>query len=945
MQPDKSFLQHHPLSLQSFFNSFSMETDACTVKHNTLFVPLDSSQLALPLHFHSELGRHRYQGDIFHSDATQDKWQNSATLIDFPTAIQRVVEHYFPYLSADCHDRFFNRVGESDRYINTVNQAWLTKQSDNHLGFITSEQSLIGGHSMHPAPKSCEPLSQIDQQTYLPEHANNFAIEWFAVNPDHVASQSIYHDVFTTMKQLLTDSLAIDSLTIDSKKNTKGLRATPNAIEQGWLALPMHPLQAKAWRESKEALDLQDQVIDCHLSTQGWTATSSSRAIYHPKLNWMLKVSLPVKLTNSLRLLTEKEAKRGIQFSQLLDSDTGKEMQQRMPTTEFLQEPLWCSIKNRQGECLDLPLVCLRENVFFDAQHGEASINKSANIHLLATVNQSISHEFTHTMATNQTVGFSQNKDSNKESNQIGAWVKQYAEQQNIEIVDAANQWLSNFLDNVIAPLCIARSDYGIILLAHQQNILLEIKEYLPVGMKYRDCQGIALTDIALKRFSALFTDKKPEYFVSSDTVNPYLAYYLIGNTLLNTITAIAASLEIKESLLWKVCQHKFSSLRNAHPKDASFYDYLLDSPTLHWKRNFLCFLSDFNEATLPDPSQIYCSIKNPFYDEEKTERVHKPLSSDRYVCIELDNIIEEDQQSHLHFNLFEYGKKQAEFDLVHRDENTYFDANIDDILLWWSALEHAFYRFKTEHVTSATWPDFVQELIDKDGKISRSTFLQKAPIWHLQQAETDNTMHTAANGISHPTRPKKPVGQVFQRYCYHLKRTLTFRVIDIERDLAIFNQWHNHPIIHPVWELEGSLSMHREYLEKLDQDPHQFAVIGEFDGVPFGYFEVYWTPEDRLGPYYDHQAFDRGIHILVGNFDYRGGTFFDAWGKSIFHYCFVSEPQTMRLFGEPNAKNHRVVKITERIGMQKQFEFDFPHKRAALLQCDRERFFQHIIF
>ncbi|MGO3821179.1 GNAT family N-acetyltransferase [Vibrio casei] len=238
-----------------------------------------------------------------------------------------------------------------------------------------------------------------------------------------------------------------------------------------------------------------------------------------------------------------------------------------------------------------------------------------------------------------------------------------------------------------------------------------------------------------------------------------------------------------------------------------------------------------------------------------------------------------------------------------------------------------------------------MQELIDKDGKISRSTFLQKAPIWHLQQAETDNTMHTAANGISHPTRPKKPVGQVFQRYCYHLKRTLTFRVIDIERDLAIFNQWHNHPIIHPVWELEGSLSMHREYLEKLDQDPHQFAVIGEFDGVPFGYFEVYWTPEDRLGPYYDHQAFDRGIHILVGNFDYRGGTFFDAWGKSIFHYCFVSEPQTMRLFGEPNAKNHRVVKITERIGMQKQFEFDFLHKRAALLQCDRERFFQHIIF
>lgn len=43
-------------------------------------------------------------------------------------------------------------------------------------------------------------------------------------------------------------------------------------------------------------------------------------------------------------------------------------------------------------------------------------------------------------------------------------------------------------MDNVIAPLCIARSDYGIILLAHQQNILLDIKDNLPTGMKYRDC-------------------------------------------------------------------------------------------------------------------------------------------------------------------------------------------------------------------------------------------------------------------------------------------------------------------------------------------------------------------------------------------------------------------------------------------------------------------------
>lgn len=73
-------------------------------------------------------------------------------------------------------------------------------------------------------------------------------------------------------------------------------------------------------------------------------------------------------------------------------------------------------------------------------------------------------------------------------------------------------------MDNVIAPLCIARSDYGIILLAHQQNILLDIKDNLPTGMKYRDCQGIALT-----RFSDLFDGQQPEYFVSQDQVIPVI--------------------------------------------------------------------------------------------------------------------------------------------------------------------------------------------------------------------------------------------------------------------------------------------------------------------------------------------------------------------------------------------------------------------------------------
>jgi hypothetical protein len=116
--------------------------------------------------------------------------------------------------------------------------------------------------------------------------------------------------------------------------------------------------------------------------------------------------------------------------------------------------------------------------------------------------------------------------------------------------------------------------------------------------------------------------------------------------------------------------------------------------------------------------------------------------------------------------------------------------------------------------------------------------------------------------------------------------------------------------------------------------------VIGEFDGQPFGYFEIYWVAEDRLGPYYDVDAFDRGIHMLVGNPHFLGRQFFSTWAQSLIHYCFLAESRTLNVMGEPNAANWRVVRISRGVGMKKQKEFDFPHKRAALLQCERHDFF-----
>ena len=119
--------------------------------------------------------------------------------------------------------------------------------------------------------------------------------------------------------------------------------------------------------------------------------------------------------------------------------------------------------------------------------------------------------------------------------------------------------------------------------------------------------------------------------------LNPYHAYYVIGNSLLNTIAAIGALGFIEETDLWTLCRNQFDALSKLNPKDGSFYHYILYSPTLRWKRNFMCFLSAFNEATMKDPSIIYCDVVNPLaWKESESEgvRIHKPLPSGRTVTI-----------------------------------------------------------------------------------------------------------------------------------------------------------------------------------------------------------------------------------------------------------------------------------------------------------------------
>ena len=276
------------------------------------------------------------------------------------------------------------------------------------------------------------------------------------------------------------------------------------------------------------------------------------------------------------------------------------------------------------------------------------------------------------------------------------------------------------------------------------------------------------------------------------------------------------------------------------------------------------------------------------------------------------------------------FTKADNELTLFLKDTNATDPKELSDI-----ALEHLFGFYSD--VTRIQLIQF--PFADKES--FRSEFYQNPALWSYKKKHTINPERwTETKGRAHPVRPRLPQGTLYRRYYPAAEKTLSFRLITMN-DLDVFHNWHNQSRVAHFWELAKPKEELREYIQTGLNDPHQFPIIIEADGKPVGYFEFYWVAEDRLGPYYESEAFDRGFHFLIGEPSFLGGFNTDSAIKSVLHFFYLEDPRTRKVMAEPRHDNAKVLKYAQAsIGWTKLKEFDFPHKRAALLENRREVFF-----
>ncbi|MFL4294173.1 IucA/IucC family protein [Enterobacter asburiae] len=538
-----------------------------------IHIPLSQTQaLRIPVRYFSPTQHHQYR---FPATLIQSN-SDDGDAVTFDQLVDLILEKpsVKGSLDADTLARFKQRVRESHAHTwqaIDLRHSWATLR-DRPLTFADAEQALLVGHAFHPAPKSHEPFSETEARRYLPDFASRFPLRWFAVESTLVAGDSLNVSLRERLLRFAAQSAP---------------ELLGHFTDTRWL-LPMHPWQADYLLEQDWCQRLAENGSLQDLGEAGaqWLPTSSSRSLYSETNSDMIKFSLSVRLTNSVRTLSVKEVKRGMRLARLAKTERWQDLQARYPTMRVMQEDGWAGLRDESGAIQEESLMALRVNLLFDTPETQ----------------------------TNVLVSLTQAAPDGGDS-LLASAVRRLSQRLELPLAQAARCWLDAYCERVLLPLFSAEADYGLVLLAHQQNILVEMQQDFPVGLIYRDCQGSAWTEGADGWLKEAGETEVENRFGESQLLRYFPYYLLLNSTLAVTAALAAAGFDSEESLMSRV-RDALAELRRT-AKQTRCLDYVLDSPTWNCKGNFFCYLHDRNENTIADPAVIYFDFSNPFYKEK----------------------------------------------------------------------------------------------------------------------------------------------------------------------------------------------------------------------------------------------------------------------------------------------------------------------------------------
>ncbi|PKF61555.1 short-chain oxidoreductase [Psychromonas sp. psych-6C06] len=586
-------------SFQSFINCYLREIDAGVLHINSdwqqktslsfspdTFYVLElqlnnvETSLAIGLTYYSLVGRH-VVSDVYQKKNNHWQWQ----AIDHLSTILLLINNIYHADDVHCSEslnqnkmELLARTLESHQVMQDYIAARFEDPSLQTPSFINSEQSILFGHWLHPTPKSRQGIHQWQHQHYTPELASEFQLHFFAVDRTLVRESSILPETAADIIQLIVD-----------KAPNKERLASLNDTQQ---LIPVHPLQAQ-WllhQDDIKTLITQGAITDVGAMGATFTPTSSVRTLYCDDLPFMIKLSIPVKITNSLRKNMEHELDAGLNMGNLLRNH---DFSDTIPHFNTIDDPAYMTLTLPEKVESGFELI-IRENPFYA---GANSDSKSVNVQSIAALMQA---------PLNPT-----------EDSPLTKIITTLASKSNISKREASLQWFDAYWQCAIESAIKLYDSYGIALEAHQQNSLLDVSDGIPSRYYYRDNQGFYLSNHLREQLLAMEPNlhKTLDLFYDDEVICDRFSYYLFINQLFSVINRFGIDQLVSENELLEVTQHKLKQLlAQLNSVGIPLVESLLTRRDIPCKGNLLTRISDVDELQADQELAIYTAIKNPLY-------------------------------------------------------------------------------------------------------------------------------------------------------------------------------------------------------------------------------------------------------------------------------------------------------------------------------------------
>ena len=448
--------------------------------------------------------------------------------------------------------------------------------------FIDTEQSLIFGHHLHPTPKSRQGFNEEELPIYSPESKGKFSLHYFRAHRSIVLEES---NLSQTAITLIKTELIADSEVSENFKNSY-------CQEDEYVLVPVHPWQANWLKYQPEVKELLVKGLLQDLGQQGskYLPTSSIRTVYHPERNFMFKLSLNVKITNSIRGNLYKELERGVEVSRIIDSSIGKDLGQNFPNFKIVADPAYITI----------PLNGKKESGFATILRSNPFSSNSDVTCLIALCQDGIPGE----------------------RSRLAKIIARLAKEENRSLKSVSLDWFSRYLKISLEPIVWLYFNYGIALEAHQQNSVIELDSGYPTRFFYRDNQGYYYRRSYRRILESILPkiSQKSETICDDAVIDERLSYYLFINNLFGLINAFGVAGLIEEDLLLLKLSKTLDNLEKNLKSNDSLLINNLRQPKLKTKANLLTRFHDMDELVGSVATQsVYVEIDNPLYVAKTT--------------------------------------------------------------------------------------------------------------------------------------------------------------------------------------------------------------------------------------------------------------------------------------------------------------------------------------